>query len=356
MKKISLYMFLIIILLSGCGSNTDASSGDLPPITNTADVREKLFYGDVELPEDLFSIKALYNDSLVYLTDNETGVGVSVFNVNTGNAVEVCKLEDHLMSPANCAVLDGTLYFNYMTIDGLRKMIAIDIQHATAETVITEKGMNGLVYSVAASGNIFSLKHTSEGVSVVECYVPQERATIAFCHANEISAISSFEGQIYIIISDKDGKYFLRQYNEKGDIVKTVTIPYASDILNDSQVSHLQIMEKALHDSLYLANFSSKSALYNTDGISLVTVEDWCIATDSLSESPQYVFFLRDSDRELIIYEEGTDVLREYELNIPKDYVIRFAYSDLNNPQRVMVSLKNVETGDELVSIVDTDS
>ena len=115
-------------------------------------------------------------------------------------------------------------------------------------------------------------------------------------------------------------------------------------------------MEKALHDSLYLANFSSKSALYNTDGISLVTVEDWCIATDSLSESPQYVFFLRDSDRELIIYEEGTDVLREYELNIPKDYVIRFAYSDLNNPQRVMVSLKNVETGDELVSIVDTDS
>ena len=66
--------------------------------------------------------------------------------------------------------------------------------------------------------------------------------------------------------------------------------------------------------------------------------------------------FLRDSDRELIIYEEETDELREYELDIPEDYVIRFVYSDLNNPQRVMVSLKNVETGDELVSIVDTDS
>ena len=315
MKKISLFIFFIMILLSGCGSNTDVSSGNLPPVTNDTDVSENLFYGDVELPEDLFSIKALYNDSLVYLTDNETGVGVSVFDVNMGNAVEVCKLEDHLMSPANCAVLDGKLYFNYITIDGLRKMIAIDIQHATAETVITEKGMNGLVYSVAASGNIFSLKHTSEGVSVVECYAPQEETAIAFCHANDIRAISSFEGQIYIIISDKDGKYFLRQYNEKGDIVKTVTIPYASDIL-----------------------------------------DDWCIATDSLSESPQYVFFLRDSDRELIIYEEGADELREYELDIPEGYVIRYVYSDLNNPQRVMVSLKNVETGDELVSIVDTDS
>ena len=315
MKKLLLFIFFIMILLSGCGSNTDVSSGNLPPVTNETDVSENLFYGDVELPEDLFSIKALYNNTLIYLTDNETGVGVSVFDVNTGNAVEVCKIEDHLMSPANCAVLDGTLYFNYMTIDGLRKMIAIDIQHATAETVITEKGMNGLVYSVAAGGNIFSLKHTSEGVSVVERYVPQERTAIAFCHANDIRAISSFEGQIYIIISDKDGKYFLRQYNEKGDIVKTVTIPYASDIL-----------------------------------------DDWCIATDSLSESPQYVFFLRDSDRELIIYEEGTDELREYELDIPEGYVIRYVYSDLNNPQRVMVSLRNIETRDELVSIIDTDS
>ena len=356
MKKISLFIFFTMILLSGCGRIIDVSSSNLPPITNTADVGEKLFYGNIELPEDLFSIKALYDNSLVYLTDNETGVGVSVFDVNTEKAVEVCKLEDHLISPANCAVLDGMLYFNYMTIDGLRKMIAIDIQHTTAKTVITEERINGLVYSVASCGNIFSLKHTSEGVSVVECYVPQEETAIVLCHANDIRAISSFEEQIYIIVSDKDGKYFLRGYNGKGDIVKTVFIPYANDILNESQVSHFHIMEKSLHNSLYLENFSSQSALYNTDGISLVTVEDWCIATDSLSESPQYVFFLRDSDKELIIYEEGTEELREYELDIPEGYIIRYVYSDLNNPQRVMVSLKNIETGDELVSIVDTDS
>ncbi len=108
-------MFLTMILLSGCGSNTDTRSGDLPPMTTATDVKEEMYYGEVDLPNDLFSIKALYNNSLVYLTDNETGVGVSVFDVNTGNAVEVCKLEDHLMSPANCAILDETLYVNYMS-------------------------------------------------------------------------------------------------------------------------------------------------------------------------------------------------------------------------------------------------
>ena len=119
--------YAIFVLTSCAVPNTD----------DATDVREELFFGEVELPNDLFSIKALYNNSLVYLTDNEASVGVSVFDVNTGNTVEVCKLEDHLMSPANCAVLDETLFFNYMTNDGLRKMIAIDIQHATAETVIT---------------------------------------------------------------------------------------------------------------------------------------------------------------------------------------------------------------------------
>lgn len=335
--------YAIFVLTSCAVPNTD----------DATDVREELFFGEIELPNDLFSIKALYNNSLVYLTDNEERVGVAVFDLNTGNTVEVCKLEDHLMSPANCAVLDEILFFNYMTNEGLRKMIAIDIQHATAETVITEEGVNGLVYSVASCGNIFSLKHNSEGLSIVECYVPQERDANVFLSTNEtIHAISSYNGQLYLLMSDKDREYFVRQYDGKGDVAETFDISYANGILNGSQVSHFQMME----NSIYLINFSSQSALYNADGISLVDAEDWCIATDSLSESPQYVFFLRDSDRELIICEEGVDEFREYELDIPEDYVIRFVYSDLNNPQRVMVSLRNIETGDEIVSIVDTDS
>lgn len=333
-----------IFALTGCAApNTDDATG----------VGDELFYGEVELPDDLFSIKGLYNNSLVYLTDNDAGVGVSVFDVSTGKVIEVCRLEDHLMSPANCAFLDGMLYFNYMSNDGLRKMIAVDIQHATAETVITEEGINGLVYSVPCCGNIFSLKHNGDGLSIVECYVPQEGTANVFLSADEsIHAISSFDGQLYLIMSDKGGKYSVRQYDGKGEVVKTFEISYANGILNDSQVSHFQMME----NSLYLLNFSSQSTLFNLDGTSLESAEDWNIATDSLGESSQYVFFLRDSDKKLIICEEGMNELREFELDIPEDYVIRFAYSDLNNPQRVMVSLKNIETGDEIVSIVDTDS
>lgn len=333
-----------IFALTGCAApNTDGATG----------VGDKLFYGEVELPDDLFSIKALYNNSLVYLTDNDAGVGVSVFNVSTGKVIEVCRLEDHLMSPANCAFLDEMLYFNYMSSDGLRKMIAVDIQHATAETVLTEEDINGLVYSAPYCGNIFSLKHNGDGLSIIECYVPQDGTANVFLSTDEpIHAISSFDGQLYIIMSDKGGKYSVRQYDKEGEVVKTFEIPYANGILNGSQVSHFQMME----NSLYLLNFSSQSALFNLDGASLESAEDWSIATESLGENSQYVFFLRDSDKELIIYEEGMNELREYELDIPEDYVIRFAYSDLNNPQRVMVSLKNTETGDEIVSIVDTDS
>lgn len=333
-----------IFALTGCAApNTDDATG----------VGDELSYGEVELPDDLFSIKALYNNSLVYLADNDAGLGVSVFDVSTGKVIGVCRLEDHLMSPANCAFLDEMLYFNYMTNDGLRKMIAVDIQHATAETVITEEGINGLVYSVPYCGNIFSLKHNGDGLSIIECYVPQDGTANVFLSTDEpIHAISSFDGQLYIIMSDKDGKYFVRQYDGKGDVTKTFEIPYANGILSGSQVSHFQMME----NSLYLINFSSQSALFKLGGVTSESVEDWSIATDSLAESSQYVFFLRDSDKELIICEEGMNELREYELDIPEDYVIRFAYSDLNNPQRVMVSLKNIETGDEIVSIVDTDS
>ncbi len=353
MKEILSFMILAMIFLSGCGSNANASSGDLPPMSNITDVRGELFYGEVELPNDLFSINALYNNSLVYLTNNDAGIGVSIFDVNTGNAVEVCKLEDYLMSPANCAILGETLYFNYMANDGLRKMIAIDIQCATAETVITEEGINGLVYSVASCGNIFSLKHNSEGLSIVECYAVQEKTSNVYLNTNEtMHAISSFDGQLYLIMSDKDGKFFVRQYDEKGDVVETIDISYADSILHDSQVGRFQMMD----DSLYLMNFSSQSELFNADGISLEAVEDWCIATDSSSESPQYVFFSRGSDKELIIYESGMDEFRGYELDIPEDYVIRYVYSDMNNPQRVLVSLRNTEKGDEFVSIVDTDS
>lgn len=333
-----------IFVLTGCAAlNTDDATS----------VGDKLFYGEVELPDDLFSIKALYNNSLVYLTNNDAGMGVSVFDVSTGKAIAVCRLEDHLMSPANCAFLDGTLYFNYMSNDGLRKMIAVDIQHTTAETVIAEEGINGLVYSVPYGGNIFSLKHNGDGLSIIECYVSQDGTAIVFLSTNEpIHAISSFGGQLYIILSDKNGKYFVRQYDGKGDIAKIFEIPYASGILKDSQVGHFQMMENAL----YLINFSSQSGLFSLDGVSLESAEDWSIATESFGESPQYVFFLRGSDKELIICEEGMDEFREYELDIQEDYVIRFVYSDLNNPQRVMVSLRNTETGDEIVSVVDTNS
>lgn len=342
-KYIGILVVLVyaIFALTGCAA------------LNADEVTDGLFYGDVELPNDLFSIKALYNNSLVYLTDNDAGVGVSVFDVNTGKVVEVCRLEDHLMSPANCAFLDGTLYFNYMSNDGLRKMIAVDVQHATAENVITEEGIDGLVYSVPCCGNIFSLKHNGDGFSIIECYVPQEETANVFLSTDEsVHAISSFDGQLYIIMSDKDGKYSVRQYDGKGEIDKSFEIPYASGILKNSQVSHFQMMENAF----YLINFSSQSVLFNLDGVSLEPAEDWSIATDSFGESPQYIFFLRDSDKELIICEEGLDEFREYELDIPEDYVIRFVYSDLNNPQRVMVSLINTETGDEIVSVVDTDS
>jgi len=338
-------MFYAAFVFTGCAvSNTDDEVG----------AKEELFYGEIDIPNDLFSIWAIYNNNLIYITDdNSSGVGVSIFDMNAGKTVEVYKLEDYLMSPANCAILDGVLYVNYMTNGGIRKMVAIDIQRAKAETVIEEDGINGLVYSVAFCDNIFSLKHNREGDSVIECYIPKQGIAEVFLstEAGEvIYAISSSNEYLYFIVSDKYGKYFVRQCDGKGDIVQNFDISYANGILQDSQVGHFQMMG----NSFYLMNFSSQGALFDADGIALESCEDWCITTDSLSEIPQYVFFYRNTDRGLIIYEENNGI-RELELDIPQNYVIQYAYSDLNNSQRVMVCLKNVETGDEVVSVIDID-
>lgn len=129
MKKSFVTMLILICfisMISGC-TNSNKNS---PPSNDVSLLNsQNLFYGDLTHPGDLFFVFAVYNNSLLYLSLNESNeAGIRRFDMNSGASVEICRLEDYLMNPANNTVLDGILYFNYTTRDAARKMIAIHLK------------------------------------------------------------------------------------------------------------------------------------------------------------------------------------------------------------------------------------
>ena len=185
----------------------------------------------------------VYNNSLLYLSLNEN-------------------------NEATYTVLDGILYLNYMTKDAARKMIAIDMMHDTEKTILTEDKVQGMVYSAAVSGKVFSLKHTNEGKSVIDCYSPENGTTTEFlCAADdqEILAISVYDECVYALIHDETKGYHIVKYDVYGHTIDSWDTAYVSSILLDSQVGRFQVM----NETFFLETFSGESSVFRFDGIIL---------------------------------------------------------------------------------------
>lgn len=131
-----LFLLCAVSILSSCTIPDYNSPSSSNPIQQS---NQNIFYGDLALPKDLFSVLTVYNNSLLYLSLNENNeAGICRFDMNSGASIEICRLDDYLMNPANNTVLDGILYLNYMTKDAARKMIAIDMLRDTEKTILTE--------------------------------------------------------------------------------------------------------------------------------------------------------------------------------------------------------------------------
>ena len=257
MKKFSLFcgaILFALFFLAGCSDRT--------PPPDALEMQTPV-YGEVSLPDDVFSIIALYHNDLIYIAlDNDNEASIFIFNADDGKTTFVCSLEDYLMNPANCTFLANSLYLNYMTSDGLRKMISIDIENRTAETIFEENDIAGLVYSAATDRQVFSLKHTAAGRSVVECYEPSENRFSDYLDMGAdqvIHAISVYNKNLYLLISSENSQYLIEEYDsESGEKIRSFDVSFAGDVIQESQIGRFQMMD----NSFYLMNFSGESAIF----------------------------------------------------------------------------------------------
>lgn len=357
MKKSVIFVVSLLMLASmlcACAKDNE----DLP--NNSPQTESEIsFSGAVELPKDVFGVLALCDNSVVYLTSDDSGnlgsgngMGLSVFNINSKAVKVVGELEDHLMTPANgSAYLNGILYLNYMTRENHRKMVAIDISAGTMKILIDEKDIAGMVYSVATSKSIFSSKHNSEGTSIIECYSPESGIFEDFLTLENkvlINAISVFDEQIYVMVSDASGKHSIVQYNEAKEKTKSYDISFAGDIIENSNIACFQM----IGETFYIMNFSGQSAVFNINGTSVKPLNDWSIATETAVSASQYNFFSRNSNAIPAIYNANSASLKELSFEVPANCLIRYIYTDINNPNRMLISLENEETGVEYISII----
>lgn len=343
-----LMLLCAVSILSSCTipDYNSPSSSDALQQSN-----QNIFYGDLTLPDNLFSVLTVYNNSVLYLSLNENNeAGICRFDMHSGASIEICRLDDYLMNPANNTVLDGILYLNYMTKDAARKMIAIDMIHDTEKTILTEDKVQGMVYSAAVSGKVFSLKHTNEWKSVIDCYSPENGTTTEFLCAvadQVILAISVYDECVYALMHDETKGYHIVKYDVYGNAIDSWDTAYVSSILTDSQFGRFQVM----NETFFLENFSGESAVFRFDGTILSDLQEWSIASDTSGAYSQYVFFRRGSDHNIICYDTSGNELLDIPFEIKEGYVIRYVFMDCNNPDRLLISTQNISTGEESVAI-----
>lgn len=141
--------------------------------------------------------------------------------------------------------------------------------------------------------------------------------------------------------------YHIVKYDVYGNELDSWDTAYVNSILTDSQVGRFQVM----NETFFLENFSGESSVFRFDGTILSDLQEWSIATDTTGPYSQYVFFRRGSDDNIICYDTNGNELLDIPLEINEGYVIGYVFLDCNNPQRLLISTRNINTGEEFVTI-----
>lgn len=118
-----------------------------------------------------------------------------------------------------------------------------------------------MVYSAAVSGKVFSLKHTNDGKSVIDCYSPENGTTAEFlCAADDhvILATSVYDECVYALMHDETKGYHIVKYDAYGNTIDSWDTAYVNSILTDSQVGRFQVM----NETFFLENFCNKVVFF----------------------------------------------------------------------------------------------
>ena len=67
--------------------------------------------------------------------------------------------------------------------------------------------------------------------------------------------------------------------------------------------------------------------------------------------TPSMYSFAEGSDHNIICYDTNGNELLDIPLEINDGYVIGYVFLDCNNPQRLLISTRNISTGEESVTI-----
>lgn len=333
---------LLAVLLTACNSSVGNSA-------NKPSQEQEQFLGDTLLPSNLFSVVAVDGDFVTYLSiDDNDNTYLYRYDMRKGESLQICELENYLMNPANCAEINGILYLNYVTRDNRHIFVAVDINNLSKEELTVEDGVSGLVYSTATSDKVFSLKHTNSGKSIVDCYSLQSKDSscfISFENGQTAYGISAYGENIYILLKELDG-IFIKQYDLNGKEISQLDISFAEYLLEETQISTFQIM----NDHFYLCNFSGESAVFNFDGQLLEELEDSTITKTPSNSFEQYSFY-NETNSQVFIFDTSNSTLRKAHFDVPTNYVIRYVYSDYRNPSRTLISIKQIESGNEKVFV-----
>ncbi len=333
---------IISVLLTACNSSVDNN-------TNKPLQEQDQFLGDTLLPSNLFSVVAVDGDFVTYLSiDDNDNTYLFRYDMKKGESLQICELDNYLMNPANCAEINGILYLNYITRDNSHIFVAVDINNLSKEELTTENDISGLVYSTATSDKVFSLKHTNSGKSIVDCYSPQSKDSFSFLsfeNGQTAYGISAYSENIYILLKELDG-IFIRQYDLNGKEISQMDISFAEYLLEETQISTFQIM----NDHFYLCNFSGESAVFDFDGQLLEELEDSTITRTPSNSFAQYSFY-SETNSQIYIFDTSNSTLRKAHYDVPTNYAIRYIYSDYRNPSRTLISIKQIESGNEKVSV-----
>lgn len=334
MKKVESIVILIImtlVMLTGCsaGKNQHEANDDF-------NEQESLIVGDVELPDNVFSIITFIDNDVVYMADDsENEISIHKFNLASKENSIIGKINDYLMNPANNAVDGKTVYMNYMTLEAERKMVAIDLESLKQEVVVSERDISGLVYCTSMNGNIYSLMHTNDGKSLIKKYIPNSNKETIFIEYEENQVINAIatEGDSLYVLLNSGNKLVIQQIDEEGNTVEEHDVTYVLDQI-DSQIGQFYV----IRDSFYIRTFSDTSISYKFDGTRLDVLFDSSITLDSTVKQNKYSFFFRYTNNPILIVASTTGTIEEFKVNMSDDNVIRYIYADCNN-DRLLVSV-----------------
>ena len=101
-KPIKKFLATILILLCAVSILSSCTIPDYNSSSSSDALQQSnqnIFYGDLVLPDDLFSVLTVYNNSLLYLSLNENNeAGICRFDMNSGASIEICRLYDYLIT------------------------------------------------------------------------------------------------------------------------------------------------------------------------------------------------------------------------------------------------------------------